>query len=457
MARLASLPRTAYNTTYLLGRAPAQDALLRKFHTQLGYWTQWLNRNSAKGFLSEFGWPNRLNNVDAYSWDKAGYLFMRMLNDAGIDWTVWSCQEEFSLPSPPLVIYSALPPASGAPCTLRQSQADIVEQCISPYAGINFDGNSQLALADGGFDGGSRFFGVANGSGISPNPGVYSVDWSYPNPLSLIFLRGRGIPKIRLPIRWERLQPMLGAALDATELARIQNVLAQCAAAGMECMVDLHNTGQYSLWDGTSYTLPAITGSGTAQTVLIAGGTAGLAAQGILLVTGGGGTPHYVNHITVVDGTHVNAIFPQTLTGGAIGVQQGVLRDVGSAQVTQANLVDFWNRLSLVLKGSAGLWGYDIMNEPKNIAASTWETQSQAVVTGIRSTSTDTTSKISVMGSHFGNPDDWTTRHPVAWITDTAGKLYYGAHYYFDAFSLVDGNFLDTYAVAVTNAAAQGF
>jgi aryl-phospho-beta-D-glucosidase BglC (GH1 family) len=55
---------------------------------------------------------------------------------------------------------------------------------------------------------------------------------------------------VRLPFRWERLQPQLGQPLDPSELLRLQTAVAQAGAAGLKVVLDVHNYGAYYLSDG---------------------------------------------------------------------------------------------------------------------------------------------------------------------------------------------------------------
>jgi endoglucanase len=50
---------------------------------------------------------------------------------------------------------------------------------------------------------------------------------------------------IRLPVRWERVQPELGGPLNPSEMALIDNVIAAANAQGMTVIIDIHNYGRY--------------------------------------------------------------------------------------------------------------------------------------------------------------------------------------------------------------------
>lgn len=57
----------------------------------------------------------------------------------------------------------------------------------------------------------------------------------------------KGVEFVRLPVKWERLQPTLGDSLDQTEVGHLKQFLADAQAAGVKVLVDLHDYGGY--WD----------------------------------------------------------------------------------------------------------------------------------------------------------------------------------------------------------------
>jgi endoglucanase len=77
-------------------------------------------------------------------------------------------------------------------------------------------------------------------------PGTYDTDWRYPSANTFSFLAGRGVRQVRLGFRWDRMQPTLGAALDATELGRLTDCLTRAATAGIGVIIVPHNGGGYT-------------------------------------------------------------------------------------------------------------------------------------------------------------------------------------------------------------------
>jgi endoglucanase len=78
-------------------------------------------------------------------------------------------------------------------------------------------------------------------------PAIYAKDYIYPPPQELDYYAGKGFTVVRLPYRWERLQPSLFGELDGAELGRIKTFVAAAQARGMKVIVSPHNFGRYFL------------------------------------------------------------------------------------------------------------------------------------------------------------------------------------------------------------------
>jgi endoglucanase len=201
-------------------------------------------------------------------------------------------------------------------------------------------------------------------------PGVGGTDYGIPTNAELDYLLTKGVKLIRLPFKWERIQPTLGAALDATYLGYITGLVTHAAANGQRILLDVHNYGYYGI-AGTGY-------------------------------------------------------------------------EIGSAQVTQANYNDLWTRLATVFVGNPGIAGYDIMNEPNMPAVGgvdPWPAIATAVIAAIRAV--DTTTEIYCELNGFSSCSNWAGNESVV-VTDSANKLLYSAHLYFDSDST--GTYAKSYA-----------
>ncbi len=89
--------------------------------------------------------------------------------------------------------------------------------------------------------------------GVSPDrdwPGVHGTDYVYPHTVPgyesvLAYYAARGVDVIRLPFRWERLQPELFTAFDSAELDLLRGFVDAASAQGMRVILDPHNFGRY--------------------------------------------------------------------------------------------------------------------------------------------------------------------------------------------------------------------
>ncbi len=88
----------------------------------------------------------------------------------------------------------------------------------------------------------TRFAGINLAGGeFGTVPGKLDTDYAYPNHASIDVFAKEGFNLIRLPFRWERLQPDLGGELVQKELAQIQEIVSYAAGKGMTTVLDTHN------------------------------------------------------------------------------------------------------------------------------------------------------------------------------------------------------------------------
>lgn len=93
-------------------------------------------------------------------------------------------------------------------------------------------------------------FSGAETYGRVPSPDdVAGVDYFYPTLAELDYFIERGMNVFRLAFMWERLQPDQFGALDAGELALIDNFIDHATARGIKVIIDPHNFG--SAWGYT--------------------------------------------------------------------------------------------------------------------------------------------------------------------------------------------------------------
>ncbi len=75
--------------------------------------------------------------------------------------------------------------------------------------------------------------------------GVHGTDYIFPSEDTIQFFAHKGMNAIRLPLKWERLQPSLGGPLAHEELARVKETVALIRKAGMAVILDPHNYAYY--------------------------------------------------------------------------------------------------------------------------------------------------------------------------------------------------------------------
>ena len=90
-------------------------------------------------------------------------------------------------------------------------------------------------------------YGVTlRGAELGIVPGTFGRDYVYPSGHDADYLAAHGLYSVRLPIRWERLQPALGQPLDMVELSRLLLVLGQATRSKVEVIITLSNQGRYN-------------------------------------------------------------------------------------------------------------------------------------------------------------------------------------------------------------------
>ncbi|GAA0746582.1 glycoside hydrolase family 5 protein [Ideonella azotifigens] len=76
-------------------------------------------------------------------------------------------------------------------------------------------------------------------------PGTYGVNYTYPTQGEVGYFAGKQMNTVRLPFRWERLQPTLNAAFDSAEWGRLNGFVAAATASGVTVVLDPHNYARY--------------------------------------------------------------------------------------------------------------------------------------------------------------------------------------------------------------------
>ncbi len=78
-------------------------------------------------------------------------------------------------------------------------------------------------------------------------PGEFGVHYTFNDEETFAYFPERGLPLLRVPIRWERIQRQPFGELDAEYLQRLQQNVAWARAHGGRVIIDVHNYGRYKL------------------------------------------------------------------------------------------------------------------------------------------------------------------------------------------------------------------
>ena len=83
------------------------------------------------------------------------------------------------------------------------------------------------------------------GGEFGEGAGHYGRDYIYPGAAELEYAAKKGFSVIRLPFRWERLQPKLNGELNQAELNRLREVVALASARKLSVILNPHNYARY--------------------------------------------------------------------------------------------------------------------------------------------------------------------------------------------------------------------
>jgi endoglucanase len=89
-------------------------------------------------------------------------------------------------------------------------------------------------------------FGTQSAVFCNESPGIHRQHYSYSHETTVQTFCEKGVTLLRVPVRWERLQPRLGEDLNEPELRRLKNVISWARTYGA-VVLDLHNFGRYAL------------------------------------------------------------------------------------------------------------------------------------------------------------------------------------------------------------------
>jgi hypothetical protein len=215
------------------------DALQARVRAELSVFTGWLQANGAKGYIGEVGWPN---NADTAAWNALATKWYADAAAAGLWTTAWSAGEWWGCGYKLSVYAWSTCSTMDGSLSVARSQAPVIEaQTAAERRGVNMSG--------GDFGTPGPLESTSNFS--NANPGTYNSAYHFDTQQSFSYVASRGITLVRLPVRWERVQPLLGGPLSTAELQRITDAVTRASNAGLGVILDIHNYGAYWLSNGS--------------------------------------------------------------------------------------------------------------------------------------------------------------------------------------------------------------
>lgn len=83
------------------------------------------------------------------------------------------------------------------------------------------------------------------GAEFGEGRGAFGKDYTYPSAKTIAYFAGKGFNAVRLPFKWERLQPRLNRGFDKAERKRLSGAVKALRGAGMTVILDPHNYAYY--------------------------------------------------------------------------------------------------------------------------------------------------------------------------------------------------------------------
>jgi cellulase (glycosyl hydrolase family 5) len=334
--------------------AQGQDPLHTRVLGELREFTDWLQQFGVDGYIGEVGWPDDVRG-DAAKWNALAEAWFADADAAGLWVNYWATGEWWGTKYL-LAAYEDRDPAPGVDAS--NTQAPVIEAHLGTGRGI----------VDAGGEFGEAPTTQRTSTFSNEHPGAYGREYHYDTSATFAFLASRGIGMVKIPFRWERLQPKPGGRLDPRELRRLRAVVERAGAAGLEVVLDVHNFGAYYLERG---------GEG-----------------------------------------HRCAIGQQ---GCTVGDFAELWRRIVAAFRESAVVVGYTLMTEPVAMKPVG----------SRSPAEVWRKASQAAVNAIRRAG-ERDAVLFVSGYQWSGTHDWTRWNPEPWITDPADLIRYEAHHYWD-------------------------
>lgn len=122
-----------------------------------------------------------------------------------------------------------------------------------------------------------RGVNISGGEFGSDAPGRMYFDYVYPSKAEIDYYVSKKMKIIRVPFKWERLQPTLKGPLVAADKQALRDVVDYATGKGLTVVLDLHNFGQR--FTGTNYDKPVQIGKSPALVATLVDGWTKIATE----------------------------------------------------------------------------------------------------------------------------------------------------------------------------------
>ena len=236
-----SAPATAPSNSIVSAAATSSDvdALHRRVRTQLRVFNSWLTAYDVKGYIGEVGWPS----WDSARWNALADVWYADADTANLWVTPWYSGELDSPVNSQLINYWRDKPINTS-INSKSTQTQVIEAHLSTpnyQRGVNAGGGANSTDAKHNFS--------------NANPGAYGFKYYYANRGSYQYLYNQGVRLVRIPFRWERIQPTLKTSFDSNNKgwSELKRSVLDARAVGLQVVLDMHNYARYSKAGAASY------------------------------------------------------------------------------------------------------------------------------------------------------------------------------------------------------------
>lgn len=238
--------------------ASGLDPLQHHTLTKLWNFSEWLEEGDACGFVGETNVPNErhdrvTSDEEQQKWNTLNDMYYEEMNDHNIWATNYTSDERQRYGGFWLSTYINRGDGKTRAISQPMAQAEVVEKHPSTedyLRGTNLSSAQEWLNPV-----------KAENAGENPhsnvNPGEYDKEYWYPglsdDPYtgenSYEYLASTGMDTIRLPFRWERLQPALGEPFRERDADALEASLDAAADANMKVILSIQNYGYYTVGD----------------------------------------------------------------------------------------------------------------------------------------------------------------------------------------------------------------